>query len=371
MSVSINNIIDISVQVSSQAASEANFSTGLIIGNSEVLDAENRVAVYTFDSWQQQMTDAGFTSASPEYIAANAYFSQSPAPKKVCIGVKLSDDSAEVDAVNACRQFSDEWFAFCFCYDVEDTKKAAIAEAVEAYSIPTVFIYQTKDTNCLKTGQENVMKTMMDANYNYTVGFYSTQQYITSAIVGLYSALNTTDDGSAYTIAFKSLVGFTAESINDTQYSAILSYKGNVYTSFGDRYTFMYPGNSAAGTYMDELFFIEVAKYLIQDKTMNGLITSMKIPQTESGMNQIISFITTACNKLLSMGYIDTGIWNGQDIMDLKSGMAVTNGYFIQAESIYSQSQSDRQERIAPPIYVALKTSGAIQSVVIRVLINR
>lgn len=371
MSVSLNNIIDINVQTSGNVSTSVDFGVGLIIGNSKKLTAEKRVVVYNKETWQTQMTTDGFSTSDPEYKAANAYFSQSPSPDKVCIGVKLSTDSTDMDALNACRQFNNDWFAFCFCYEIEDTEKPSIAEAVEAFSSPAVYIYQTNDENCLTTGKENVLKSMNKASYEHAVGFYSTQDYFSAAVLGLYSGLNSTDANSAYTITFKTVVGFVAESVTDSQYDAILSYSGNVYANFANRYSFIYPGISANGLYMDELYFIELAKYLIQNSTIDGLVSQLKVPQTESGMNQIITFINQACNKLLSIGFIATGIWNGSQILDLYTGMAVTNGYLVQAESINSQSIADRQARVTPPIYVALKSSGAIQSVVIRVFINR
>lgn len=58
-------------------------------------------------------------------------------------------------------------------------------------------------------------------------------------------------------------------------------------------------------------------------------------------------------------------------MMNLNTGDAVTGGYYIEAESLVSQSDEDRIARVTPPIYVALKGAGAIESIVIRVTINQ
>ena len=74
---------------------------------------------------------------------------------------------------------------------------------------------------------------------------------------------------------------------------------------------------------------------------------------------------------MAAMGVISSGIWRGGDLKDLNNGDAVQNGYFIQSDSISSQSAEDRAKRISPPIYVALVATGAIEHVVINVVISR
>ena len=58
-------------------------------------------------------------------------------------------------------------------------------------------------------------------------------------------------------------------------------------------------------------------------------------------------------------------------MLDLAPGDAIQNGYLIQAESFANQSASDREARLSPPIYVALKASGAVEHVVARVFVNQ
>ena len=371
MAVPISTVVDVTVELSNPSVTSADFSVGLIIGNSTYLTATNRVKIYDSETWQTQMTGDGFTSTSPEYLAVAAYFSQNPAANRVAVGVKLTSDTADVDALNACRSFSAEWYGVCFCYDLQEDSISAIAAAVEAFDIPTVFFYQTDDTGVYTSSDGGIFKTLQDANYSRSVGFYSTQDYFIAGVLGLFSGLNSQDAGSAYTMAFKTVVGFVAEDVNQTQLNTIVSFDGNVYANFSNRYSFIYPGISASGYHIDELFFVDLTEDLIQSNVIAGLVDRRKIPQTESGVNDIITFITTACNRLLSIGFIGSGIWNGGQVLNLSNGDAVSNGYIIQAESIDGQSTVDRQNRISPTIYVCLKATGAIEHVVIRAYINR
>ena len=56
---------------------------------------------------------------------------------------------------------------------------------------------------------------------------------------------------------------------------------------------------------------------------------------------------------------------------DLQQGDAIEEGYLIMSESVVDQSVADREARMCPPIYVALKLAGAMHSVVIQLNVNR
>ena len=116
---------------------------------------------------------------------------------------------------------------------------------------------------------------------------------------------------------------------------------------------------------------MDAARFLIQQNTIAGLVSRRVVPQNEDGLNSVITFITAGCETLRSMGVISTGIWTGGQVLDLAPGDAIQNGYLIQAESFASQSASDREARLSPPIYVALKASGAVEHIIVRVFVNQ
>lgn len=371
MSVSVNKIVDVIVELTNPISIVSDFSTGLIIGNTaDRIPAATRIKEYARASWQQEMTTDKFTTTDPEYLAVQAYFAQSPTPAKVCVASKVADDSSDVVVINDCRSKNNDWFGVCFCYDIGDSI-SDIGAAVEAFDQKAVFFYQTKDVNCLTLDQDNILKTMMKANYDFSVGFYSTQDNFIAGVLGRFSGLNRDTAGTAYTFAYKDIAGFKAEDLSDSQLTALKSYNGNAYMVFSKRYALVYPAISASGLHVDELYFIELAKFLIQENTVAGIISRLKVPQTESGLNDIISYITTACERLNSIGWIGDGIWLGETVLDLIAGMAVPSGYMIQSESLSSQSVTDRQNRVTPPIYVSLKGTGAFEHVTIRVYIDR
>jgi hypothetical protein len=84
--LALSNIVDISVTVSPAAATANTFNQGLFIGPSTVIPS------YGANARLQQFTNpaavlaAGFSLSSPEYIAAQIYFDQTPQPQFMWIG---------------------------------------------------------------------------------------------------------------------------------------------------------------------------------------------------------------------------------------------------------------------------------------------
>lgn len=81
--LSLNKIVNVVVTVSPLAAPRNGFNQGLIIGPSAVIPATERLRFYS--NVNDMLTD-GFTNTSPEYLAAQIYFSQSPAPTQLWVG---------------------------------------------------------------------------------------------------------------------------------------------------------------------------------------------------------------------------------------------------------------------------------------------
>ena len=84
--LSLTNLIDISVTVAPAAATANSFNQGLYIGNSGVIPSYGtNPRLRQYASTTAMLAD-GFTISSPEYIAAQIYFSQEPAPSFIWIG---------------------------------------------------------------------------------------------------------------------------------------------------------------------------------------------------------------------------------------------------------------------------------------------
>lgn len=372
MSVTLDKIVDISVEISKSSAISSDFTLGLIIGSTanQAVTAANRVKVYDRDGFVAAMVADGYSTDSPEVLGATAYFAQDPSPASVAIGYMATDETP-ADALTACRNGNKEFYAVAFVTALDASQMVALGTASGAFDDHVILFFHTADENCLTTGTNNPMKTLQDAALDNAVIAYSEKDtMLSSRVMGKFCGLNSMTPGSAYTMAYKTLVGATPDNLSTSQMKAIEGYNGNAYTNFGRRYNLFYPGKTSNGSHIDQIFFVDAAKFLIQQYTVAGLIPLRRVPQTEDGLSQIVSFIVDACSELATIGFIATGIWNGGQVLELNPGDAVPGGFFIQTGDMATQSAQDRANRVTPPIYVALKSSGAFEHVVIKVYVN-
>lgn len=368
MSASLSNIVDVSVQVSSTSAITSDFTLGLIVGKTKQ-PAQASLTVYDVETYASSMAADGYTSSDPEYISVQRYFGQNPRASKVAVG-QMAYTSGEyqtpANAFAAFREINNLFYGVALADSYTETMANIIAwgNVVEASAYPAVFFF---DYNDASSDWQNIT----GLNLSRTFGFAtSTNQKLSAAALGLISGLNSMDVNSAYTAAYKTLAGVTADDYSNTQINDFEQDNINVYAKFGRTYSFTYPFVSIDGTHMDEIFLVDIAKFLIQENVVNGLVSQRKVPQTESGLATIVGYISRACNEIANMGFIAGGIWRGEQVASLKNGDAVQNGYYIASMPIASQSAADRAARRTPPIYVALLSSGAIEHVIIRVFVG-
>ncbi|MBE9695411.1 DUF3383 family protein, partial [Escherichia coli] len=78
----VSNVVNVDVIISPKAATGRNFGALLILGSSTVIPVQERIRLYA------SVEDIGedFGVDSPEYKAAQVFFSQSPKPTQVYVG---------------------------------------------------------------------------------------------------------------------------------------------------------------------------------------------------------------------------------------------------------------------------------------------
>lgn len=364
----INDVVEVTVQVSPAGAVRAGFNLGLIVGKSTVITPENRVTVY---SGLAEMLAGGFTESMPEYLAAVIYFSQFPKPTRVAIG-RWDGTGVEtaVQAVTACRLKNTDWYA-CYVCGAVSAEIVLVAAYVETATPSSAQFYDTDDADVLAGTAGNVMLLLKTALYSKTIGQYSTIPYAAVAIMGYAMGANTGLINSSFTLAYKREVGVAPEVLTSAQVTAIKAQNGNVYINRGNTYNLFEQGVMANGVHFDEVIGLDMLSNGIQIAVMNLLSGVSKVPQTEGGVALIVSAINGPCQDAKDQGFISPGIWNAAPILSLNTGDTLSQGYLILSETIDSQSTSDRSARKSPPIYVCTKLAGAIEHVTIQVNVDR
>ena len=365
----LNIVCNVAVSVSPIAAATPTFNQGLIIGPSNVIPttgANSRLRQYT---GLAGMTADGFTSAMPEYLAAQLYFGQTPAPIYLWIGAQGTTESA-LTALTACRIASPAWWA-CLVTSAATADHEAIAPYVQAMTPQGCYFYTTSDAAVLAGTAGNVLLTLQAGLYSRSFGLYSSTPYASAAAMGAAMGLNTGLANSNYTMKFKVLTGVTPEPLTQTQVLSIEAAGGNLYLSYANTYSWLEQGVVSDGQFFDEILNIDMLASDIQYSVANALISSPSIPHTNAGETVLISYVNGACGRSLSRGFIAPGIWNGQQVLNLLPGEPLPKGYLSQADSFANQSASARAARQAMPIYVTLCEAGAMHSITIGVYVQR
>ena len=368
MALNLNTIVDVVVEVSPLAQPRPTFNQALVIGSSGLtigvpITTTERLRLYT--STTDMLTDR-FVVGDPEYDAALLYFAQSPAPDKFWVGVKgTSPAESWLQAVTACRVADQDWY-ICICPGAAKSDHEAIAAYIETATPVSLYAFTTADAGVLAgtTSPPNVLSYLKGLDYSRTMGQYSTAHAgAVAAIVGYAMGQNSGLANSMFTLKFKSEVGVTAEAVTANQVNLIEGQNGNLYLNYANTYTFFEQGKMVNGRFFDELLGIDMLVADIQLSVMDLLVSNPKIPQTDDGVTQIVQSINDACENAAVRGFVGGGIWTGSQILNLNNGDMLPKGYMVQAASLSAQSVADRAARKCPPIYVAIKESGAIHSV--------
>jgi hypothetical protein len=363
----LSDIVNIIVSASASSTALKGFNVGLIIGESTVISASVRTKEYT--DTDSMITDS-FTSDDAEYKAAVLYFSQSPRPNKVIIGRWDTTGTETItEALIDCRSKNTDWYGVIVCGAIKADIQLAAAYA-ETASPKAVLFYTTADADVLTDTEGNIFELLKGLSYTRSIGLYSTTADAAAAVMGYAMGANTRLANSAYTLAYKTLVGVTVDDLSSTEVTTIKSNNGNVYISRGNTYTLFENGVVSDGTFFDEIINTDMLANDIQLGIIDLLTSTSKVPQTEDGVTLIVNSITDACEDAVSRGFLAPGIWTAATFKGINTGDMLPNGYAILSDSINSQNAADRANRLAPNIYVLCKLAGAIHTINIQIMVN-
>jgi len=364
----LSDIVNIIINVSPTATPRNAFNLGLIIGKATIISAVTRVKVY--GSTDEMLSD-GWVGTELEYLAALNYFAQNPRPLRVAIG-RWDGTGAEtaVQAVTACRVANTDWYD-CMVCGAAKAEHISIAAYIETATPKSTYMHVTSDAEILAQTAGNVMDSLSGSKRRRTMGQYSSDADAVAAIQGYAMGANTGLDNSAYTLNLKLELGITPENLTSAQVAIIEGYKGNVYVKRGTSFSVFEKGTMYDGTKFDEVLYLDMMENDLQLAVMDLLTSLPKVPQTDGGVAMICNVLSSVCNTYRRIGFLAPGIWTGPQILGLKTGDTLSNGYAVLPDTIANQLKADRDARKSPPIYIPIKLAGAIESAMITVLVNR
>lgn len=368
----LNEVVNFVVNLAQRSAQRKAFNIMLLVGKNTVIPKEERVRTYT--TLEAMLAD-GFATNDRLYKAAALIKAQSRSPVKFCIGTQDANETM-LQAITACREAHYDWYVVVPCAELTVQQHLDNMAYTNACTPDTVYAFTSKAAEDLQGGDGSIFKKAKDLKYRRTIGIYSTKH--DDAIAGIMAyamGMMTGTINSAFTLKFKGIAGVTTENseaaIAVSAVDKLKKQNGNIYVNRGFYYDMFEEGTMADGTFFDEIIYLDKLKNDCQLALMDLFVQNAKIAQTEGGMTRIHNALNGVLKDYQRIGYLETGVWRGDTILGLKYGDTVNNGYLVQSEPIAEQNQADRENRIAPPIYIALKLAGAIHSAVVQIDVNR
>lgn len=369
----LSGVIDINVISSPISTIRGDFNSALIIGQSEV-DMPVGTIMKEYNSPNAIIEDI-FDEDSEEYKAALLYFSQSPAPTKVYIANKKSTETI-AEVISKCRKSNPQWYIVIPTESIIDElveeDVIEIAEIVESLTPSSILALTFRDSltyldlmNALKANAYDRTISMFD---NVSINEGKTG---IAGIMGYAMGANSANM-PAFTLAYKQIIGLKSmDGITGEAFTSLLNANGNAYVNQANYYHLFRQGKVASGKNFDEIIYLDMLVEKIKSNTMTSLIIHPKIPQTNEGINILTNAIENACEEFVDKGFLAPGVWTGANVLSLRTNDALSKGYFVQFAPLETQSQVERENRIAPSCYVCIKTAGAIEHLVISITVNR
>jgi len=280
-----------------------------------------------------------------------------------------------VEAAAAFANQSGMWYGLTFAASTmpTDDQTVAVGQFIEGASISRIFGVTETDTRVLDASYTNDLASRFKAlNYKRTCVQYSPNKYAIASLMGRAFSVNFAANRSTITLMYKLEPGVVAELITETQALTLKDKRCNVFVRYQNDTAIIQYGVMSGQAYFDEIHGLDWFADALQTAEYNLLYQSKtKIPQTDAGQNQLVTVAANVCQEAINNGLIAPGQWNADGFGQIERGDFLTEGFYIYTPPMASQDQSIREQRIAPPIQIALKLAGAIHEIDCIVDVNR
>lgn len=388
MTLSLSRNVSVAISMSPKAAQKRGFGVLGILGDSAVIGSEEGYREYT----SSDAVGSDFGTTAPEYLAALAYFSQSPKPKS-CVIFRWfnSGDDAETIA-DALSRILDSYSRIFYglvtatSVTLTDDQKLEIAQTIEASSVSHIYgitltdksLYATayseeSDDIASKLKRGSYSRTLMVyADYDSEDTAYRLNPYFVASCMGRMFSVDFTGSRTTLTLKFKQAPSIQPSDLSETQANRLEDRNINVYAIYENDTYIIEQGVMADGSYADERHNLDWLQDAMQTTLYNALYQSKtKYAQTEDDVARLQAKIEAQLQQAVKNGMVAAGTWNADGFGDLSEGDYLESGYYVYHDAIADQDQSDREARICPPFQIAIKLAGAIHSVDVTINVNR
>ena len=286
------------------------------------------------------------------------------------------DAETPVEAAAVLANMSADWYGLTFCASatITDAEHLAVAAFVEGAGKARRYGVTITNTNVLSASVDTDLASQLKAaDYRRTAALYcSSNPYAICSMFARAFAVNFSGNRTTITLMYKQLPGVVYEQLTETQAQTLEDKNCNVYVLYDNDTAILQYGVNSDGTYFDEVHGADWLADAIQVAIYNLLYQSQtKIPQTDEGTAQLINAAQRVLDQAVQNGFAAPGIWQADGFGTLQRGDRLDSGYYVYMPSVDDQDQSEREERKAPVMQIAVKLAGAIHTADVIINLNR
>lgn len=370
--ISIANVINVSVQV--PPAGLAPYSINNLVcftKDTPVVSQPNPYSVYASAS----AVAADWGTGSNTYAAALAVFGQSP---NILTGggffIVIPMLSLETLASAIVRAESYTYYGgFSYAYTLA-SGEAAAAATVATTERKLFFVSSHLETDLQSGGLFYTIQSATETQARCLFYTDSSNEYAYRwAYAGRAMSVNFSASNTTMTMQLKQLAGVPADSgLTQTMLAEAKTVGADIYASVAGRSSVLSYG---ANGFYDDIYNLNWIVGALQVAGFNYLATtSTKVPQTEAGMDGLKGAYRAVCGQAVANQFVAPGKWTSADTfgnpVDFTRNIS-DFGYYIYSAPVAAQLPSDRANRQAPAVQIAIKYAGAIHTSDVLVYLNQ
>jgi Protein of unknown function (DUF3383) len=370
MSFPAGNIIPINVRISPTGLGTANFASAMLFAPEEEAPAQFLPNTYR-EYFSIKSLSADFADTTETYKAAAKWLGGTPATRSLRVWCRAEADTTWPQTLN--KAFDNTWWYWTMVTGTSYAAAAdviAIAEWCENSNIMFINDQTGIAANIIRDPAvvNDVATQLTTLGYRHVfTACHATDAYSGNALAKHFAAVNYSATRSTITGEFKKSPGVAAESLTDTEYSAMmLDTKKAVFYTIVDL-----QGSSDMGRWLNTRTHSTYGEFIDDVVNLDAMINSLtvalyniianqptKLAQTPQGQAALIGAARAVGEQYIRNNYL--GPRNYIDPDDGQTKFTVGYEILTKAEDILDLSESDRNARKSAPLRIRLFRAGAV-----------
>lgn len=359
----IEHFIDVQISLVTQFAPRTGFGIPLFIGET-VLSPVVRVAEYT----DMEAVDAAFNTTDPEYLAAQAFFTQGGNAKKMLIGYKASGETY-TQALTAIRALRDDFYCVAI-QSVDVSVQTTFAQTIAGFAGDKTVFYRTADANALNAGNATDIASVLKAvdndfghvtyHYNVYSGTSTAGVFPEMALIGRVITVPENATLAAGSIAWhnqpiKGMVSSFSPAggkmrFTETERNTLKNKNFEAFESNGNAVRALF-GKMAGGEYGDVIHGAQWLKTRLAE--------------------DLYLLLTTKADAFEKVGFDTAGIAQVEQVIRARLDAAVKTkfidaDYTVSTPKVSATQATDRANRVLKDVTFTARLIGAVRNVELR-----